>query len=600
MKNFNLKHLFVITLLTSSLTLKASPDTLVEVLDMDLNTQKVTNSSEIEVDDFPIGVKEYKLNQYTVVPCLVGNCIASSNTETEQERSVAQEKVPENIQIKEQDTPIFIVDESSQDEDDATEDLISLCHHEAFLKEYNNLFSIGKSIDLAGDVSDVIDVNLEQLTDEVAKNEHNKVSHEQLISELFAKLEAGTLSSEAKAEILAMLKALEASDGDLAQINLDIDTANIPKEIATDLKIINQLKIDALLGGMKPDTMASLFVMEHLLEEEGKNPNTLQSPEIKALMRTHQARLATITSPIERTSDKAEESKVTQHEELQDDAEKAELATTLAYLQQIAQGQDEIQKTIKDPKAEEKQVKREGFFKNIYTAAKEKFIKASQYTKEKFAILKDYSKEKFAKAKDYSKEKYEKAKALSKEKLGKLSEKTAPVFQKTKQKARELYEKTKETVALMINSGKKKISSFKANRNEKTDLQSALEKPAVFKSKKEAQIHALTSPEKMAYYVNGSKVYSVDQDAKVKKILRPVLTVQTTVKEKQADFIMKKVTNEEAKTIYADLKSYKKTLDEKYKNDPTNPDYLIELHRLNQYYSLAMDSLKTAKKAEKK
>lgn len=587
MKNFNLKHLFVITLLSSSFALKASSEAMVEVLDMDLNPQRVTNSSEIEVDDFPIGVKEYKLNQYTVVPCLVGNCITPSSLD--QTRTVAEEKT----QPKEQETAIFVVDESSEDEDEATEDLISLCHHEAFLKEYNNLFSVGKSIDLAGDVSDVIDVNLEQLTDEVAKNEHNKVSHEQLISELFAKLEAGTLSPEAKAEILAMIKSLETSDGDLAQINLDVDTANIPKEIATDLKIINQLKIDALLGSMKPDTMASLFVMEHLLEEEKKNPSALQSPEIKTLMRTHQARLAT-TSPVERV----QETKVNQRQEVQDDAEKAELATTLAYLQQIAEGQNEIQKTIKDPKAEEKQVKREGFFKNIYTAAKEKFIKASQYTKEKLALLKDYSKEKFGKAKDYSKEKYEKAKAVSKEKLGKISEKTAPVFQKTKQKALEFYEKTKETIALMINSGKNKISSFKANKNEKADILSVLEKPAVFKSKKEAQIHALTSPEKMAYYVNGSKVYSVDQDAKVKKILKPLLTVQTTVKEKQADFIMKKVTNEDAKAIYADLKSYKKTLDEKYQNDPKNPDYLIELHRLNQFYSLAVDSLKTAKKAE--
>lgn len=593
MKNFNLKHLFLITLLTSSFTLKAAQTESFEVLDVDLDTQKVNKTSEIEVNDsiksdFPIGVKSYHLNTYTVVPCIIGNCIR--NAEDKQERIPAQqEEVAKEIaeEAKQEETPVYMVDESSQDEDEAVEDIFTLCKQQAFFKEYNNLFSAGKSIELAGDVSDVVDVNLEQLTDDVAKNKHNLVSHEQLISELFAKLEAGTLSPEAKEAVLAMMEAIEASEGDLAQVNLEVETKNLPADIATDLQLIHQLKIDALLGGMKPDTLASLFVMEQVLQEEKRSPNILQSPEMKTVLRTHQAKLATALPKPE----KAETSV--------DEEEKAELATTLTYLQQIAQGQSEIQKTIQDPKAEEKEQKREGLFKNIYSYAKDKFIKASHYTKEKLAQLAQYSKEKFSKVKDFSKEKFAKTKEFSKEKLAKLSEKTAPVFKKTKQKARELYEKTKENISLLIKAGKNKISSFKATNKAGVDISSVLEKPAVFKSKKEAQIHALTSPEKMAYYVKNNKVYSVNEDAKVRRILKPLLSVQTTVKEKQADFIMKKVTNEEAKSIYADLKSYKQTLDEKYKDDSTNPDYLIELHRLNKFYSLAVESLKTAKKEGK-
>lgn len=469
---------------------------------------------------------------------------------------------------------IFIVDESIQDEEESVEDPITLCQHEAFLKEYDNLFSTSESINLAGDISNVIDVNFEDLAEKVTKSEHNQVTHEQLISELFAKLEAGTLSKEAKEAIISMMAAIETSNGDLAQVNLDLDTKNLPEEIATDLKLINQLKIDALLGSMQPDTMKSLFIMDQVLKEEKKSPSILQSADVKALLRSEQTKM-TIAAGFEKLERSLEEKK------------RNELETTKT-LKQIAEGQTEIQKIIKDPEAVEKQQKREGFFKNIYSVAKDKFIKASHYTKEKFAQLAQFSKEKFSKAKDFSKEKW-----------AKISEKTAPIFKKTKQQARELYEKTKENVSLLINSGKSKIHSLQGKNKEATEISSVLEKPAVFKNKKEAQIHALTSPEKTAYYVKDKKVYSVNEDAKVKRILKPMLSIQTIVKEKQAEFIMKKVTNEEAKNIYADLKSYKQTLSEKYKNDTTNPDYLIELHRLNKFYSLAVDSLKTAKKEGK-
>lgn len=470
---------------------------------------------------------------------------------------------------------IFIVDESAQDEDEILEeDIITRCHHEAFLKEYNHLFSTAESINLAGDTSDVIDTNFEELTKKVAESEHNQVSHEQLVSELFAKLEAGTLSKEAKEAILSMMAAIEASNGDLAQINLDVDTKNLPEEIVSDLKLINQLKIDAILGSMQADAMKSLFVMDQVLQEEKKSPNILQSTEVKALLRSEQTKMA-----IAAEFEKLEKSL---------NNEKSADLETIKTLQQVAEGQAEIQKIIKDPEAVEKQQKREGFFKNIYSAAKDKFIKASHYTKEKLAQLAQFSKGKFSKAKDFSKEK-----------LAKISEKTAPIFKKTKEKALELYQKTKENISLLLNKGKSKISSFKSNDKEALDISSVLEKPAVFKSKKEAQIHALTSPEKTAYYVKDNKVYSVNEDAKIKRILKPMLSIQTIVKEKQAEFVMKKVTNKEAKSIYADLKSYKQTLDEKYKDDTTNPDYLIELHRLNKFYSLAVDSLKTAKKEGK-
>lgn len=470
---------------------------------------------------------------------------------------------------------IFIVDESAQDEDEILEEDITIrCPNEAFLKEYNHLFSTVESINLAGDTSDVIDTNLEELTKEVAESEHNQVSHEQLVSELFAKLEAGTLSKEAKEAILSMMAAIEASNGDLAQLNLDVDTKNLPVEIVSDLKLINQLKIDAILGSMQADAMKSLFVMDQVLQEEKKSPNILQSTEVKALLRSEQTKMA-----IAAEREKLEKSL---------NNEKSADLETIKTLQQVAEGQAEIQKIIKDPEAVEKQQKREGFFKNIYSAAKDKFIKASHYTKEKLAQLAQFSKGKFSKAKDFSKEK-----------LAKISEKTAPIFKKTKEKALELYQKTKENISLLLNKGKSKISFFKSNDKEALDISSVLEKPAVFKSKKEAQIHALTSPEKTAYYVKDNKVYSVNEDAKIKRILKPMLSIQTIVKEKQAEYVMKKVTNKEAKSVYADLKSYKQTLDEKYKDDTTNPDYLIELHRLNKFYSLAVDSLKTAKKEGK-